>query len=101
MLVPAPEGVRFTRQARGRADRVLLFVKTRAELAKRFATATRTLDQGGGLWIAWPKKASGMAKDLDETVVRRFGMDRGFVDYKVAAIDSTWSGLQFARRSKK
>ncbi|MGQ0721566.1 MAG: hypothetical protein ACT4PE_08335 [Candidatus Eiseniibacteriota bacterium] len=100
-LAPLPDGVRTIRQARGRADRVLLFVKTRAELAKRFATATRTLDEKGGLWIVWPKKASGLAKDLDEAVVRRYGMDRGFVDYKIAAVDATWSGLQFARRAKR
>jgi hypothetical protein len=100
-LAPLPEGVRLTRQARGRADRVLLFVRTRAELAKRFAAALRTLEEGGGLWIAWPKKASGLAKDLDEAGVRRFGLDRGLVDYKIAAIDATWSGLQFARRSNR
>jgi hypothetical protein len=100
-LAPLPDGVRIVRQARRRADRVLLFVRTRAELVKRFASATRTLGEGGGLWIAWPKKASGLAKDLDEAVVRRYGMDRGFVDYKIAAVDATWSGLQFARRAKR
>jgi hypothetical protein len=99
-LAPLPDGVRIIRQARGRADRVLLFVKTRAELTKRFAAAARALGEGGGLWIAWPKKASGLAKDLDEAGVRRFGLDRGLVDYKIAAIDATWSGLQFARRAK-
>ena len=50
------------------------------------------------LWIAWPKKASGVVTDLTENVVREFGLGAGWVDYKVCAIDKTWSGLCFARR---
>lgn len=55
---------------------------------------------GGGLWIAWPKKASGVETDLTQTHVREFGLGRQFVDYKICAIDGTWSGLQFARRRR-
>lgn len=54
--------------------------------------------EGGGLWIAWPKKASGVASDLTQTVVRKFGLDAGLVDYKICSIDKTWSGLLFTRR---
>jgi hypothetical protein len=50
------------------------------------------------LWIAWPKKASGVATDLDGNGVRDAGLALGLVDYKVAALDETWSGLCFARR---
>jgi hypothetical protein len=52
----------------------------------------------GALWILWPKKASGVRSDVDERAVRAFGLARGLVDYKIAAIDATWSGLCFARR---
>jgi hypothetical protein len=52
----------------------------------------------GALWIAWPKKASGVVTDLDGNIVRDFGLAAGLVDYKIAAIDATWSGLCFARR---
>jgi hypothetical protein len=58
------------------------------------------LPDGGGLWIAWPKKASGMPTDLTQTDVRRAGLASGLVDYKICAIDATWSGLLFARRKK-
>ena len=51
-----------------------------------------------GVWIAWPKKASGIESDLSQTVVRQTGLDSGLVDYKICAIDATWSGLKFARR---
>lgn len=52
----------------------------------------------GGLWIAWPKKASGVRSDLSQTIVRKVGLDAGLVDFKVCSIDKTWSGLRFTRR---
>ncbi len=97
-LGAVPEGVRFQRQARGPAGLMLLFARSRAELERRFPAAARALAPGGGLWIAWPKQASGLATDLTQAEVRRFGLDAGFVDYKICAIDQTWSGLLFARR---
>lgn len=93
-----PPEVRLKRQARGSADVILLFARSRAELARRFPAADRALAEKGSLWLAWPKQASGVATDLDQAAVRRFGLDRSYVDYKIAAIDATWSGLRFARR---
>ena len=99
-LGPLPDGVRLRRDARGSSDRIVLFVKTRAQLARRFPVAARALAPGGGLWIAWPKQASGVPTDLTQAHVREFGLARQFVDYKICAIDDTWSGLQFARRRR-
>jgi hypothetical protein len=96
-----PEKVRLKRQARGKANLIVLFLKSRAELDRRFPVAARALAEGGGLWIAWPKKASGVTTDLTQATVRRFGLGAGFVDYKICAIDETWSGLLFARRRSK
>jgi CheY-like chemotaxis protein len=96
-----PEDVRLTQQARGRPDLILLFVKSRAELARRFPAAARALAEKGGLWIVWPKKSSGVASDLGENEVRACGLGAGFVDYKVCAVDATWSGLKFARRAAR
>jgi hypothetical protein len=93
--VELPAGARVVR---GRANVVLLFVRSRAELERRFAGAVARLDEPGRLWIAWPKRASGLQTDLGEAQVRAYGMERGLVDYKVAALDSVWSGLCFARR---
>ncbi len=98
-LEPLPPGVEIRRGARGRAGLVLLFAASMRHLRKRFAAAERLLEHGGGVWIAWPKKASGISTDLGETAVRSFGLAAGFVDYKICAIDETWSGLLFTRRS--
>jgi hypothetical protein len=103
-LFEAPDGfekaLRRAAQADGRADLVLLFVRDSAQLDRDFATAKRAIAPGGSLWICWPKKTSKLASDLTQVSVRRYGMDRGLVDFKVAAIDDTWSGLRFARKKR-
>ena len=54
----------------------------------------------GGLWIAWPKKASGVKSDLSQAIVRKVGLAAGLVDFKVCSIDKTWSGLRFTKRKE-
>jgi len=93
-----PAEVRLKTSARGAADLILLFARSRSELIRRFPAASRALRRGGGLWLAWPKKSSILAGDLTQADVRRFGLERDFVDYKIARIDDTWAGLLFARR---
>jgi CheY-like chemotaxis protein len=93
-----PEGVELRRGARGASQIAVLFAPTRAALARRFATAERTVAEGGRLWIAWPKKTSELARDLSENDLRAFALPRGWVDFKVCAVDADWSGLCFARR---
>jgi hypothetical protein len=94
-----PEGVCLQGRTRPRPRVIVLFALSRADLARRFPAPARALSEGGALWIAWRKKASGAKTDLDERAVREFGLQAGFVDYKICAIDETWSGLCFARRS--
>ena len=67
-------------------------------LDRRFAPLAERLTTAGALWVAWPKRASGVATDLDDNVVRDVGLGEGLVDVKVIAIDETWSGLKFVRR---
>jgi hypothetical protein len=93
-----PDDVVVREQARGRNDVVLYFVTRQAELARRFPGLARALEPDGGLWVAWPKKTSGVATDLVFERVQRVGLDCGLVDNKVAAIDDTWSGLRFVYR---
>lgn len=100
MLQPMPAAVRLLRRA-PRAAVIMLFVKSLEELERQFPVHARALEKRGGIWIAWPKKTSGVITDLTQASVRRFGLDSGFVDYKICAIDETWSGLLFARRSSR
>ncbi|HYP05370.1 MAG TPA: hypothetical protein VER03_03975 [Bryobacteraceae bacterium] len=91
-----PEGAAFAHA--GRPDVLVVFTTTQAELEARFPKAIQRADEKTRLWIAWPKKASGVRSDLNEDAVRNFGLGLGWVDYKVCAIDATWSGLLFAPR---
>jgi len=93
-----PPGAQLRDHARGRLDVIVFFVTRRAELARRFPSFMRALERDGGLWVAWPKKTSGVATDLGFDVVQRVGLNAGLVDNKVAAIDGTWSGLRFVYR---
>ncbi len=96
-----PDGVTLKRQARGGGtpDLALWFVRSQKELDRDFAKVL-PLTKAGALWIIWPKKASGIASDLSERVVREGGLSRGLVDFKVCAVDQTWSGLKFVRRKE-
>jgi hypothetical protein len=79
-------------------DVIVAFCPDRRTLERRFSALARRLVANGGLWIAWPKRSSGLATDLDENVVRDVGLGAGLVDNKVCAIDETWSGLRFVVR---
>jgi len=81
-----------------RADVILLFTTTMEDYAARFSEAAGRLVQSGGLWVCWPKKASGVPTDLTENPIRDFGLAFGLVDNKVCAVDETWSGLRFVVR---
>lgn len=95
-LVGLPPGVRFATTLESRPDLTLWFVLTARALDVRMASVSRAM--GTGLWVAWPKKASGVVTDLTEDVIRAAGLASGLVDYKVCAVNETWSGLKFARR---
>lgn len=81
-------------------DVIVFFTKSRAELLKSFAPLAARLEPAGGLWIAWPKKSSGIISDVTENEVRSIGLAAGLVDNKVCAVDDTWSGLRFVIRVK-
>jgi len=96
LVTPLPDGAELRRNRRGRADLVLLFVRSRDELLRRLEPAGAR--SGGELWVVWPKKTA-QPSDIGQNEVRAIGLASGFVDYKVAAIDATWSGLRFKRRA--
>jgi hypothetical protein len=81
-----------------RMDVTLTWHTSLASLEKRLPVLFERTTTAGMVWVCWPKKASKMATDLDENKVRDLGLELGFVDVKVAAIDATWSGLKFVRR---
>ena len=95
-----PHGAQFVKRMMGSLDIILFFVLRERELARDFATLAEKLVPHGMIWIAWPKKSSGVATDLSFERVQRIGLDAGLVDVKICAIDEIWSGLKFVYRLK-
>jgi len=98
VLAPLPPRIAWHAKLRPGLDCVLLFATDLATLERRFAPAVESLTAAGMIWVAWPKKASGVATDLTEDRVRAHGLAAGLVDVKVCAVDAVWSGLKFVRR---
>jgi hypothetical protein len=93
-----PDGVKLGARLGRSLDVIVFFTTRRVELARRFVRLAGALDAAGGLWVAWPKKASGVETDLDQAAVMEIGLASGLVDNKVCAMDDTWSGLRFVVR---
>lgn len=95
-----PEGVKFKKKASGKEDLIIWFLRMRVELEDR-VNEMRELTGDGGIWLVWPKQASGMKTDLNQNILRETLLSNGLVDYKVCAVDATWSGLKFAKKKTK
>jgi CheY-like chemotaxis protein len=97
-LSDLPEGVVLRDELRGQCDLVIWFTRSQKAMGRRMGRiASRAT--GSPVWIAWPKKSSGVRSDLTQQIVRRAAEAAGLVDYKIIAIDSVWSGLLFTRRA--
>jgi len=99
-LGPLPAGAKVVSRPGTQVDLVLFFVKTRSELARRFPELAGRLVSNGMLWIAWPKKSSGVPTDLSFAAVQETGLFAGLVDTKICAVNEIWSGLKFVVRLK-
>jgi CheY-like chemotaxis protein len=97
-LKPLPPKVKFTARPEADADIYLCFAKSSPELQAHLL-AMRDADRQT-LWLVWPKKASGIKSELDGNIVRETGLRAGWVDFKVCALDSIWSGLAFKKRKR-
>jgi hypothetical protein len=95
-----PPDVVINKTPRPQLDFVLLFVKSEKQLTQKFSHVAAKLKPNGMLWVAWPKKSSGVLTDLTFTNVQAIGLAAGLVDVKICAIDDVWSGLKFVFRVK-
>jgi len=90
-----PPGATVRHDRRAKTDVTLWFVGSAAELSARGSEIAKRA-QANGLWICWPKRSSSVRSDVTESAVRSTGLANGLVDFKIAAINETWSGLRFA-----
>jgi hypothetical protein len=100
LLAPLPEGVTVISGDRPEVDVAIAFAALRSEMEHRFISAMGRIRPDGAIWVAWPKRSSGVPTDLTEDVMRTMFLPTGMVDNKVCAIDETWSGLRFVVRKE-
>ena len=98
LLGELPDRATVKSRATGPLDVIVFFTKSRAELERRLPALRRAMDPAAGLWIAWPKRSSGVETDMTEDVARELGLANRLVDNKVCAIDEVWSGLRLVIR---
>lgn len=71
-----------------------LFTKDQSELRALLFKLKSEIEQDGCIWVSWPKKASKVATDITEDIIRDYALSIGLVDVKVCAVDAIWSGLK-------
>jgi hypothetical protein len=98
VLAPLPERVKISRRLSAGADLVVAFFVRRADLARTWSRVTTAAGPTAMVWVAWPKRASGVSTDLSDGAIREVVLPTGWVDTKVCAIDDTWSGLKCVLR---
>jgi hypothetical protein len=100
LLQPLPDEVTFMSLRGANLDVIVLFLRSEQRLRLQLAKASRRLHTAGGLWVGWPKRASGVPTDVTEDTTRDVALPLGLVDNKVAAIDDAWSELRFVVRKE-
>jgi hypothetical protein len=95
-----PQNAHIVKRLSNPLDLVMLFVDQEKQLTKQFSSIVSKLTPNGMIWVAWPKKSSGVPTDLTFDRVQRIGFDSGLVDVKICAVDEVWSGLKFVIRVK-
>ncbi len=95
-----PHSAEIVTRGKKPLDIVLLFVLTESALLRDFTKLATKLVSNGMIWVAWPKKSSGVTTDLNFDRVQHIGLDAGLVDVKICAVDDVWSGLKFVYRLK-
>ena len=99
LIAPLPPGATFGATPKD-ARVVVLFVTERRAFESQIGELGQAVFPDRSLWVAWPKRASGVATDMTEDVVREVALPLGLVDNKVCAIDATWSGLRLVWRKE-
>lgn len=97
---PLPQDVRFASKISRTADVVQIFTTRKAELQSALATCRKTIKPTAAVWISWPKKSAKVPTEVTEDTVREIALPLGFVDVKVCAVDTVWSGLKLVVRKE-
>ena len=100
LIAPWPEAVTRAARIDAATDLIHLFVARRARLAAQLRSAVTRMRADACIWVSWPKRASGVATDVTEDVIREVALPLQLVDIKVCAVTEVWSGLKLVVRKE-
>ncbi len=98
LLAPLPPGACLVAHLDKSTDVIHVFAVRRAALSEALRSALKAMRPDAAIWVSWPKKASGVATDITEDVIREVALPMTLVDIKVCAVDEVWSGLKLVIR---
>jgi hypothetical protein len=101
LVSPLPPGCEFRAAPGEDLDLAHVFARERSNLAKALPPLIKAIRRDGMIWVSWPKKASKVATDITEDVIREIALPLGLVDVKVCALDDVWSGLKLVIRKER
>ena len=94
LFTDLPVNIKLVTNEKLKKDFIHYFVKEEKQLLKDISKLKGQIEQNGIIWISWPKKASKVATNVTEDVVRNIALKNGLVDIKVCAVDEVWSALK-------
>jgi hypothetical protein len=97
-IQPLPEDATIAVKGSKPYDFVHFFVSEEKAFKKQFLKAMNMIHPHGMVWVSWPKQSSKVRTNLNENIIREFGLEQGLVDVKVCAVSEVWSGLKFVYR---
>ena len=100
LVAPLPPDVLVSGKATKTTDMVHVFVVDRSVLERELVSLRNTIKPDGVVWVSWPKKASKVPTNITEDTVREVCLPLGFVDIKICAVSSIWSGLKLMIRKE-
>jgi hypothetical protein len=100
LLGPLLSDVTFPKRLSPAVNMAHVFTANRDELIKYLDSFRDVLDPTAVIWVSWPKKASKVATDVTDEIIRRIALPLGLVDIKVCAVTDVWSALKLVVRKE-
>jgi len=94
LFTDLPPNLLFGDQDGIKIDFIHFFTKNKTEYIELLPRLKTQIKSNGIIWLSWPKKASKVATDITEDIIRHYAIEIGLVDIKVCAVDDIWSGLK-------
>jgi hypothetical protein len=95
LLAPLPEGVTISSIQKGMHSFVQIFATSLSKISSVAPVLSVLAAPDALVWIAYPKKTSGIESDLSRDIVCAAMKEAGWRAVSIVSIDDVWSTLRF------